>query len=58
MFRVCKCCGAALDPGEICDCTKEEAASGDANTESGTEKISTNSINGNGGKVNGENKKF
>ena len=57
MFRTCKYCGAALDPGEICDCTKE-AASGDDDTESGTEKISTNNIHNNGGNVNGENKKL
>lgn len=23
MYRKCECCGAALDPGEICDCRKE-----------------------------------
>lgn len=53
MYRTCKYCGAALDPGEICDCMKE-AASGDDDTESGTEKISTNNIHENGGNVNGE----
>lgn len=53
MFRTCKYCGAALDPGEICDCMKE-AASGDDDTESGKEKITTNNIQENGGNVNGK----
>ena len=34
-FRTCPHCGAALDPGETCDCAKEKAANGAANTESG-----------------------
>jgi hypothetical protein len=34
----------------------KEAASGDDDTESGTEKITTNNIHENGGNVNGENK--
>lgn len=25
-YRVCDACGANLDPGEVCDCTKEETA--------------------------------
>ena len=25
MYRRCPCCGAYLDPGEICDCKKETA---------------------------------
>lgn len=25
-YRVCFCCGAALDPGERCDCQDEEKA--------------------------------
>lgn len=36
MYRICPDCGAALDPGEICDCQyKEEAAPGATNTQSG-----------------------
>ena len=23
-YRTCKKCGARLDPGEVCDCTKKE----------------------------------
>lgn len=36
-YYICPSCGAALDPGERCDCQDEnkEAASGAANTESG-----------------------
>lgn len=26
IFRTCEYCGAHLDPGEPCDCRKEEAA--------------------------------
>lgn len=26
MYRKCPYCGASLDPGEQCDCQKEEAA--------------------------------
>lgn len=59
MYRRCPYCQAALDPGEICDCQEtEEAAPGGNDTESGKEKISTNNIHENGGKVNGENKLF
>lgn len=32
MYRICESCGAALDPGEICDCreqTEEEDESGE-----------------------------
>lgn len=44
-FKVCPYCGAYLDLGERCDCeTKEKAASGGNDTESGTGKISINSI--------------
>ena len=25
-YRVCSCCGAALDPGERCDCQDKEKA--------------------------------
>jgi len=24
-FRICGCCGATLDPGEVCDCKSEES---------------------------------
>ena len=35
-YRPCPVCGAALDPGERCDCQdKKEAAPSAANTESG-----------------------
>ena len=36
-YRLCPICGAALDPGEVCeDCReKEEAAAGAANTDGG-----------------------
>ena len=26
LFKICEYCGAHLDPGESCDCRKEEAA--------------------------------
>lgn len=35
MYRICPDCGAALDPGEICDCGKEKTAPGATNTQSG-----------------------
>ena len=25
-YRICPCCGAALDPGERCDCTRESSS--------------------------------
>lgn len=25
-YKVCRDCGAHLDPGEVCDCAKEKAA--------------------------------
>ena len=34
-YRVCPYCGCHLDPGEICDCKKEAAASA-TNTDSDT----------------------
>ena len=35
-YRVCPLCGAALDPGERCDCQdKEEAALGVSSTQGG-----------------------
>ena len=57
-FKVCPHCGAHLDPGEVCDCQKEEkTAPSAANTESGkAEKVlegsdSTSTITENGGFV-------
>ena len=39
MYWTCPNCGAALDPGEKCDCdVKERAAPGVATTEDGKEK--------------------
>lgn len=39
-YRTCPHCGAALDPGERCDCQdKEKAAPSAANTESGQVEI-------------------
>lgn len=35
MYRICPDCGAALDPGEICDCDKEKAAPDATNIQSG-----------------------
>ena len=50
-YRVCPICGAALDPGELCDCKdKEEAAQGVSSTQSGmveqvlTDTVSTSSL--------------
>lgn len=34
-YRTCPYCGANLDPGEGCDCQKEEAAPDATNIESG-----------------------
>ena len=33
-YKICPCCGCHLDPGEVCDCKKEAAASA-ANTDNG-----------------------
>ena len=33
-YKCCPNCGAALDPGERCDCQDKKAAPGTANTES------------------------
>lgn len=34
-YRKCQLCGAALDPGEICDCQDKETAPDAANIEDG-----------------------
>ena len=34
-YHICPCCGAALDPGERCDCKDEKAAPDAANIQSG-----------------------
>lgn len=34
-YKVCPCCGCSLDPGEVCDCGKEETAASAANTDGG-----------------------
>lgn len=34
-YRTCPLCGAALDPGEHCDCQDKETAPSAANAESG-----------------------
>ena len=55
-YRTCPSCGAALDPGERCDCQrkgKEKAAQGATNTQDGkvetglTAHISTSSLSDN-----------
>ena len=45
-FRICTMCGAALDPGEKCDCQdKEEAALGVSSTQGGmVEQVLTDSV--------------
>lgn len=41
-YRVCPLCGAALDPGESCDCDKKETALGVSSTQGGmVEKVLT-----------------
>ena len=34
-YKPCPLCGAALDPGEICDCRDKETALDATNTQSG-----------------------
>ena len=35
-YRICRHCGAHLDPGEVCDCRdKEKTPAGAANTDEG-----------------------
>ena len=34
-YKVCPYCGSHLDPGEVCDCDKKEAAASAANTDNG-----------------------
>lgn len=41
-YRCCECCGAALDPGERCDCQDKKTAPGTANTESCKADIKSN----------------
>lgn len=43
-YRTCDYCGAALDPGERCDCKKEKAARPVAAETNGKAKISINII--------------
>ncbi len=50
-FKLCPRCGAALDPEEICDCVKENAAQGVTSTPDGKvesemdHRLSASSIN-------------
>lgn len=51
-FRCCKICGAALDPGEICDCKeKEDAAPGGNDTKDGKGIESMTILTSDGGVV-------
>lgn len=34
-YKICPYCGCHLDPGEVCDCDKKEAAASAANTDNG-----------------------
>ena len=45
-FRICTLCGAALDPGEKCDCQKKEEASlGVSSTQGGmVEQVLTDTV--------------
>ena len=38
-YKPCPRCGAALDPGEICDCRDKETAPDATNIESGKVKV-------------------
>lgn len=39
-YKPCPLCGAALDPGEVCDCREEKKTAPDAtNIESGKVKV-------------------
>lgn len=38
-YKVCPYCGCHLDPGEVCDCEKKEAAASAANTDNGRVEI-------------------
>lgn len=38
-YKPCPLCGAALDPGECCDCQDKETAPSAVNTESGKVEI-------------------
>ena len=44
-YRVCPLCGAALDPGESCDCDKKETALGVSSTQGGmVEQVLTDTV--------------
>lgn len=43
--RRCPCCGANLDPCEICDCKKEEPPPGEQTRKRQTENIQPDYIN-------------
>ena len=38
-YRTCPLCGAALDPGERCDCQQKESLSGCSSTRKGKAKV-------------------
>jgi hypothetical protein len=38
-YRTCPICGAALDPGERCDCQQKESLPGCANIRGGKAKV-------------------
>lgn len=43
-YRTCIYCGAALDPGEKCDCGQKETARSAATETDGMKKITANNI--------------
>ena len=51
MHRKCPNCGAILDPGEICDCRKENAASDVEDPKAAQMNIITNNLSNNSEKV-------
>lgn len=54
-YRICPWCGAALDPGERCDCLDQEtekAAGGAGTSDSGMENLDTVIVTEKGRKVN------
>ena len=44
-YRKCPFCGAALDPGEICDCQDKETAPDAANIEGGKAEQKSDQFN-------------